>query len=151
MLPFIQQEFIHNYKFISSQEFLDLIALSQSTPGPIAINTATFVGFKTAGFFGSLASTVGVIVFALVGLTIISKLFDKFKDNSKIEKLLSVLRPITLGFILAAAITSIKEISWDLYAIIAFITSFYLLQTKKLGSISIVFVYGLIGIFLSFV
>lgn len=151
MLPFIQQEFIHNYKFISSQEFLDLIALSQSTPGPIAINTATFVGFKTAGFFGSLASTVGVIVFALVGLTIISKLFDKFKDNSKIEKLLSVLRPITLGFILAAAITSIKEISWDLYAIIAFITSFYLLQTKKLGSMSIVFVYGLIGIFLSFV
>ncbi|MDU7905379.1 MAG: chromate transporter, partial [Peptostreptococcaceae bacterium] len=56
MLPFIQQEFIDKFKFITNQEFLDLLALSQSTPGPIAINSATFIGYKVSGFWGSLAS-----------------------------------------------------------------------------------------------
>ncbi|WP_236877919.1 chromate transporter [Clostridioides difficile] len=88
MLPFIQQEFISKYHFITNQEFLDLLAISQSTPGPVAINSATFVGFKTAGFFGSLAATVGVTIFALIGLTIISKLFSKFKNNKKSRKLI---------------------------------------------------------------
>ncbi|MEN2259013.1 chromate transporter [Paraclostridium benzoelyticum] len=50
MLPFIQQEFIDKYHFITNKEFLDLLALSQSTPGPIAINSATFIGFKVGGF-----------------------------------------------------------------------------------------------------
>ncbi len=62
---------------------MDLLAISQSTPGPVAINSATFVGFKTAGFFGSLAATIGVTIFALIGLTIISKLFSKFKNNKR--------------------------------------------------------------------
>ena len=75
MLPFIQQEFISKYHFITNQEFLDLLAISQSTPGPVAINSATFVGFKTAGFFGSLAATIGVTIFALIGLTIICLLY----------------------------------------------------------------------------
>lgn len=81
MLPFIQQEFINKYHFITNQEFLDLLAISQSTPGPIAINSATFVGFKTAGFWGSLAASVGVVIFSLVGLTIISHLLDKFSTD----------------------------------------------------------------------
>ncbi|MCC0648817.1 chromate transporter [Clostridioides sp. ZZV15-6598] len=150
MLPFIQQEFISKYHLITNQEFLDLLAISQSTPGPVAINSATFVGFKTAGFFGSLSATIGVTIFALVGLTIISKLFAKFKNNKKVENLLMVLRPITLGFILSAAFSSAKEVNWDLYGIIAFAASFYLLYKGKIGSIAIVFVFGIIGILLTF-
>ncbi|CEH32759.1 chromate transporter [Romboutsia lituseburensis] len=148
MLPFIQQEFIHKYNFISSQEFLDLLALSQSTPGPIAINCATFIGYKVGNILGSISATLGVIIFSVVCLTIISKLFDKFKDNPKIENLLVVLRPITLGFILAAAFSSALDIPWDLYSIIAFVSSFYLLYTKKIGSISAIFIYGIIGMIL---
>lgn len=146
MLPFIQQEFITKNHLITSQEFLDLLAISQSTPGPVAINSATFIGYKTGGIAGSLAATIGVSLFAIIGLTIISKLFDKFKDNEKVENLLKVLRPITIGFILAAAFSSGKEVTWNLYAIIAFITSYILLHTKKVGSIAIVFIYGFIGI-----
>ena len=145
MLPFIQQEFISKYNLISSQEFLDLLALSQSTPGPIAINCATFIGFKVSNVLGSIAATLGVIIFSVVCLTIISKLFDKFKDNPKIENLLIVLRPITLGFILSAALSSALDVSWDLYGILAFVSSFYLLYTKKIGSISAIFIYGIIG------
>lgn len=150
MLPFIQQEFINKYHFITNQEFLDLLAISQSTPGPIAINSATFVGFKTAGFWGSLAASVGVVIFSLIGLTIISHLLDKFKDNKKVENLLTVLRPITLGFILAAAVSSSKEITWGAYDIIAFLVALYLLKKEKVGSIAIVFIFGAIGIFMAF-
>ncbi|WP_250673245.1 chromate transporter [Paraclostridium ghonii] len=151
MLPFIQQEFIDKYHFITSKEFLDLLALSQSTPGPIAINSATFVGFKVGGFWGALASSIGVILFSVIGLTIISSLFDKFKDNEKVEKILSALRPITLGFILSAVFSSATDINWGLYDILAFLSAFYLLYTKKIGSISVVFIYGCIGILLSFI
>ena len=146
MLPFIQQEFITKYGFISNQEFLDLLALSQSTPGPVAINCATFVGFKVSGVLGSISASIGVIVFSVIGLTIVSKLFDKFKDNAKIENLLKVLRPITLGFILSAAFSSTLDISWNLYEILAFVSAFYLLYTKKVGSISIIFIYGIFGL-----
>lgn len=149
MLPFIQQEFINKYHFITNQEFLDLLAISQSTPGPIAINSATFVGFKTAGFWGSLAASVGVVIFSLVGLTIISHLLDKFRDNKKVENLLTVLRPITLGFILAAAVSSGKEITWGAYDIIAFLVALYLLKKEKVGSIAIVFIFGAIGILMA--
>ena len=106
MLPFIQQEFIDKFKFITNQEFLDLLALSQSTPGPIAINSATFIGYKVSGFWGSLASSIGVVIFSVLGLTIIAKLFDKFRENEKVSRVLSVLQPITLGFILAAVYSS---------------------------------------------
>lgn len=151
MLPFIQQEFITKNHLITSQEFLDLLAISQSTPGPVAINSATFVGYKTAGVLGSLAATIGVSLFSIIGLTIISKLFDKFKNNKRVENLLIVLRPITIGFILAAAFSSGKEVSWNWYAIIAFATSYLLLHKKKIGSIAIIFIYGAIGIALAFI
>ena len=151
MLPFIQQEFIYKYQFITSQQFLDLLALSQSTPGPVAINSATFVGYKVAGFWGSLASTIGVTIFSLIGLTIIAKLFDQFKENEKINKLLSTLRPITVGFILSAAFSSFLEVKWDLFSIFSFVLSFYLLYTKKIGSIAIIFVFGAIGVISSFI
>ena len=146
MLPFIQQEFINKYRFISNQEFLDLLALSQSTPGPIAINCATFVGFKISGILGSIFASIGVIIFSTIGLTIVSKLFNKCKDNPKIENLLTTLRPITLGFMLSATFSSALNISWDSYGVLAFLSSFFLLYTKKVGSIAIVFIYGIIGI-----
>lgn len=151
MLPFIQQEFIDKYHFITNQEFLDLVALSQSTPGPIAINCATFIGYRVAGVIGSISSTIGVIIFSVIGLSIISKLFNQFKDNNKIKNLLITLRPITLGFILSSAFSSALGVSWDLYSIIAFITSFYFIYTKKIDSISVVFIYGVIGILIFYV
>lgn len=152
MLPFIQQEFINNHHYITNKEFLDLLAISQSTPGPIAINSATFVGFRTMGVLGSIVSTLGVIVFALVGLTIVSKSLEKFKDSIRIKKLLETLRPITIGFILAAAFSSGTELSWthSVYPIAALVISFLLLYTKKLGTISIIFVFGVLGIFMEY-
>ena len=151
MLPFIQQEFINHYHFITNREFLDLLAISQSTPGPIAINSATFVGFKTAGVPGSIASSLGVMIFSLVGLTILSSFLDKFKDNKRVENLLVVLRPLTMGFILASAISSAVEIQWGAYEIIAFVAALALLKSKKIGSISVVFLFGLIGIRMAFI
>ncbi|MDR1773614.1 MAG: chromate transporter [Clostridioides sp.] len=150
MLPFIQQEFIDKHHFITNSEFLDLLAISQSTPGPIAINSATFIGYKTAGFLGSFVATFGVTIFALIGLTFISKLFEKFKDNKKIVQLLDTLKPITTGFILSAAFSSMLDIKWGVYEVIALVSSFYLLKTNKIGSISIIFIYGLIGICLCY-
>lgn len=150
MLPFIQQEFIDVYGYITQKEFVDLLAISQSTPGPIAINCATFVGYKAAGIGGSIAATIGVCVFSFVGLIYVSRLLTKFKENAYIDRLLRVLRPITIGFILAAGFSSATQMSFSPYTIFAFITSFFFLYTKKIGPIAIVFIYGVIGIIISY-
>jgi len=148
-LPFIQQEFIHKYNWLTSNEFLDLLALSQSTPGPIAINSATFVGSKVGGILGSIFATLGVVLFSLIGLTLISRVLDKFKDNPYVIRLLKVLRPLTLGFILSAGYLAFKDVSWDLYSSLVLIISFILLYTKKLNPILVIFVFGLLGIFIT--
>ena len=78
MIALLEAEFVSKRKWIEAEEFLDLVAIAESTPGPIAINAATYIGYKQAGFFGSLASTVGVCIPSFVIIFVISLFFDAF-------------------------------------------------------------------------
>ena len=70
MLPLIEREIVNNHNWITFKEFIDIIGISQMTPGPIAINSATFVGFKVSGILGSIAATLGVISFSFILVSI---------------------------------------------------------------------------------
>ena len=80
MIPFIQREIITNNNWISSSTFMDIIGISQMTPGPVAINSATFVGYKVSGVFGSMAATLGVVTMSFILVSIDSKAMNKFKE-----------------------------------------------------------------------
>ena len=81
MLPIIQKEIIENHKWISEEDMLDIVAIAESTPGPISVNTATFVGYKVAGVLGSIFATIGLAIPSLVIIFVISFFYQKFIDN----------------------------------------------------------------------
>lgn len=82
MIPLIQKEVVEKKKWITNDDILEIVAIAESTPGPIAINAATFVGFRTCGFFGALLATLGVIIpsfFIILGISFVLKAFQSVK------------------------------------------------------------------------
>lgn len=103
MLPLIFQS-VQDFGFMSADDFSDLVALSQITPGPIAVNAATFVGYNYAGIPGAAIATLGVSLPAFVIMLIVMKCLDKFQSSSTLQGALSGIRPVTVGLIAAASV-----------------------------------------------
>ena len=80
MIPLIQKEVVDNKKWVTDDDILEIIAIAESTPGPIAINSATFIGYRTCGFFGSFFATLGVVLPSFIIITIIAYLLQGFAD-----------------------------------------------------------------------
>ena len=103
MLPMIYQD-IGKFGFMPMREFSDIVALSQMTPGPIAVNAATYVGYKYAGFWGSVSATVGVCLPSFMLILIIAAFFYRFKESKIVQAVLSGIRPATVGMIATAVL-----------------------------------------------
>ena len=103
MLPLIFQS-VQEFGIMSQQNFSDLVALSQVTPGPIAVNAATFVGYNYAGLPGALTATLGVSLPSFVLILIVCKFIERFYDSKGIQGAFLGIRPVTVGLIGAATI-----------------------------------------------
>ena len=113
MLPIIQKEIIENHKWISEEDMLDIVAIAESTPGPISVNTATIVGYKTAGVLGALFATVGLAIPSLVIIFIISFFYQKFIDNEWVAKAFKGIMGAVTVLILNAGIKLSKPLRKD--------------------------------------
>lgn len=100
-LPFLQ-EIVSKYGWISSEELLNMIAISESTPGPIGINAATFVGHNTAGIFGGVLATLGLVTPSIIIIIIIAHYFARFSEEPLVQSAFSGIRPAVAGLIGAA-------------------------------------------------
>lgn len=109
MLPLVFQS-VQEFGMMTSQEFANLVAISQVTPGPIAINAATYVGFTTAGVPGAICATLGIALPSYVLIYIVAHFLERFKESTLIESAFTGIRPATLGLV-AAAIIFIGESS----------------------------------------
>ena len=103
MLPLIFQS-VQRLGIMSNEEFSNLVALSQVTPGPMAVNAATYVGFNYANLLGAIVATLGVCLPAFVLMIIVYKFMKKFNDNSTVQGIMLGIRPVTVGLIGAAVI-----------------------------------------------
>ncbi|WP_094548363.1 chromate transporter [Petroclostridium xylanilyticum] len=103
MIPLIQEEIQAN-GWVEAREFANIVAISQMTPGPIAVNAATYIGTKTAGIPGSVFATLGVSLPSFILVLLIARFFAKFKDNYMVEAVLKGIRPVTIGLISSAVI-----------------------------------------------
>ena len=103
MLPMIYQE-ISRFGFMPAKEFSDLVALSQITPGPIAINAAAYVGFRAAGFTGATVATTAVILPSFIVILLVIAFLKKFNTSTAIKGILEGIRPATVGMIAAAVV-----------------------------------------------
>ncbi len=104
MLPLIQKEAIETHAWLTLHEFVDILAIAEITPGPIAINSATFVGFRIGGFLGAFLATAGVITPSLVFMVTAAGLLSHFSQNNWMEAALKGLRPAVLSLITGAAV-----------------------------------------------
>jgi len=103
MLPLIFQS-VQEFGIMTKEEFSDLVALSQITPGPVAVNAATYVGFNYAGLPGAAIATLGVTIPAFIIMLAAAKFLDKFNQSFFVRGALSGMRPVTAGLIAAAAV-----------------------------------------------
>ena len=128
MLSLIQNEIVEQRGWITVSQFADIVAISQMTPGPIAINSATYIGYTIGGFWGSVVATFAVCLPALTVMLALTKFFLKLKDNRYVHGVLAGMRPVVVGMIAAAALllifprqsgegSFIDHWSWILFAL----------------------------------
>ena len=110
MVPLIQKEVVDNKGWLEKEEFIDTLALAQSSPGPIAINTAVFVGFKDSGVLGALITTLGSVLPSFTIILIIALFFRDIRDNIYVDKAFKGIRPAIVALIAAPVITMSKSI-----------------------------------------
>ena len=151
MLPIIQKEIVEEKKWATEEEVLDYYAVGQCTPGIIAVNTATFIGYKVHGIIGAIVATLGVVFPSLIIITIIAALLKNFANYSIVQHAFSGIRVVVIALIVSAILklakTSIKNSTTLIIAIIAFI----LVAFVNLSPIYIVIAAACIGLILKFI
>lgn len=124
MIPIIEREIVDGKGWISREDVVDMLAVSQSLPGVIAINSATFVGTKIGGFIGAVAATIGVVLPSIIIITIIAAFFMTFKDNPVVIKVFSGVKAATVALIAIAVIdiwgSSVKDYTGIIIAAVVF-------------------------------
>ncbi len=148
IVPLMRSLFVDNYKWIDKEEMLDIIAIAQSSPGPIAVNTSILVGYKIKGIIGAFVTLLGTVIPPMVLLSLLSLVYSQIKENIVIKNLLT---GMSIGvaavilhavFVMGKAVTSKKEVLPILIMISAFILSYVL----SISIIYILLIGALIGV-----
>jgi chromate transporter len=145
ILPLIRQEVIVNNKWIGYNEFTDLVAISQATPGPVAINSATYIGYKVAGIQGSLLATLGVSLPTFLIMLTLTHYFFRFRENQYVKDAFLGLVPATVGLVAAAAIMLVPSSFIDYKSVLIFAAVFVASYKYKIDPIILILVTGLLG------
>lgn len=146
MLPMLQAEVVDKYKWATEEELLDYYAVGQATPGIIAVNTATFIGYKNKGIIGALFATAGVVFPSLVIIMIIAGLIKNFSDIQVVQHAFSGVRIVVCVLILNAVIKLWKNSVKGKLGIIIFILSFVAAALLKISPIYIVIISSIVGL-----
>ena len=147
MLSLIQNEVVVNHAWVTAQQFTDMVAISQMTPGPIGINSATYVGYAVTGnIFGSIVATFAVTLPSFIIILSICGIYARFKESNIFASLMKTLRPVVIGMIGAAAgilVTKDNFIDWTSW--ILFVGAFIASQWLKMNPILVIILGGVIG------
>lgn len=160
MISMIQVEVVTRHEWLSSNEFTDIIAISQMTPGPIGINSATYVGYSAVvnagyshavGILGSTIATVSVVLPSFILMVLISKFFLKYQKHPIIASVFEGLRPGVVGLLAAAALVLMNRENFGTYnwqiltSIILFAGTFIASYRYKVNPILLIVICGIIG------
>lgn len=149
-LPLIQEQVMKN-GWLSATEFTDLITISQMTPGPIAVNSATFVGIRIGGIAGALAATLGCILPSCILVMGLAWLYLRYRKLSMLQSVLETLRPAVVAMIAAAGVSIMITAFWNgqvgmdtvkIDSILIFIAALYLLKKKDMNPILVMVLSG---------
>lgn len=149
IIPLIQEQVVNNYHWISTNTFTDIITISQMTPGPLAVNTSTFVGIQLAGINGAIVATIGCILAGATISIILYLLFTKYQNLEIITNILNTLKATSVGLIMSAGATILMLTFYENnivnYAGIIIFLSHYFGYKKKPNPIVLMIITGFIG------
>lgn len=160
-IALIREQVVDINMWLSMADFSNLTVIAEMTPGPIAINAATFTGIKIAGFGGALAATLGCITPSIAISSLLAFIYYKFKGADIVKAILGSIRPVTIGIILSAGISLLQYALWqnkdigfsslDFINLVLFIICFILLRKTKLSPILIILLSGLLYLIISLI
>lgn len=147
IVPLMRKKFVNEYHWIEEQEMLDLTAIAQSTPGPIAVNAAILVGYRVAGYLGSMITIIATVLPPLIILSVISVVYTAFINNLIIQYILRGMKAGVAAVIIDVVISMIISLMKDKKAIpiIVMISAFAATFVFKINVIIIILLSGLIG------
>ena len=144
-MPLIQSEVVAGYGWLTMSEFTDLITIAEMTPGPIAVNSATFVGIRIAGVPGAIAATFGCIFPSCIIVSLLAFIYYKYKNVSTLQSILASLRPAVVALIAGAGISLLRTVAvgeealqpanLNWVGICMFAVAFFVLRKLKLNPI----------------
>ncbi len=157
MLPLMQEQVV-SHGWVDPQMIVDFIAVSESTPGPFAINMATYVGSEVGGIFGSFCATLGVVLPSFIIILIVAKCYDRFKNSKIVRGCMTGLKPAVVGLIGSAILSVVFTVffpdgfstlvlkSISFYASLVILALALVLSFKKVHPIIIICVSAVLGI-----
>ena len=155
MIALLENEFVEKKRYIEKDEFLDMVAIAESTPGPIAINAATYLGYKHLGLLGSLVATVGVIIPSFCIIFAISLFFDAFLSFTLVEYAFRGIQVCVIHLIFSAGLKMLKQMkktafSVTIVSLVVLCMITLSLFAVKFSTILYILICGSIGLFVYF-
>lgn len=150
MLPLLQNTLINEKKWFTKEEFMDIVAVCQSLPGVVAINMATYVGYKKKGLAGSIVSTFGVTIPSFTMILIIAKFITSMGDNGVLMGAMAGLRAAALGMVVVAMIQLMPAAIKNKWAMLAAIGAFVLIAILKVNTAYVILLFAVLGIAVTF-
>lgn len=155
MIALLENEFVEKKKYVEKDEFLDMVAIAESTPGPIAINAATYLGYKQLGFLGSLFATIAICIPSFIIIFIISLFFDAFLSFKLVEYAFRGIQVCVIYLIFSAGLKMLKQMKKTAFSITIVSTVvlgmvMFSLFAVKFSTILYILICGLIGLFTYF-
>lgn len=120
MIPLIENEFVTKRKWMDHDEFINMVAIAESTPGPIAINSATYLGYRQGKFLGALMSTLGVVLPSFIIISLIALIFDKFMDIEVVANAFRGIQVCVVFLIMSAGLRMLKKLEKNVFNYIVF-------------------------------
>jgi len=148
MIPLMEKEVVRIHGWLTLSQMVDIIAISQMTPGPIAINLATFVGYQAGGFWGSVGATIGVITPSFLIVLLIAKFYSRFREWETMQRVFKGIRPMVVALIGSAGLSIAQSSMVDAKAVIIGVCSFLVLQYAQVSPLFVILGAGLLGVIL---
>jgi chromate transport protein len=145
MVPLIQDEIVNKKKWIEKEEFINLLALAQSSPGALAINVAVFVGFKIKKYMGMFATVMGAVLPAFLIIWLLAALFKNFQNNSYVIKAFKAIRPMVVALIGGSVYTIGKQAKINKFTLIIVLVIAVLVSQFKFPPIMVIIVGAIAG------
>lgn len=156
MLPLMQYEVLAN-EWMTEEQLLNFIAVAESTPGPVAINMATYIGVQTGGLFGAFCATLGVVLPSFVVIMLVARFYTKYKNSFIVKSCLTGLRPVVVGLIASAVISlgfgvffpsgiTLSAFDYSFFCSVVIFSAVVVLAFKKVSPILLILCSAALGI-----